>query len=84
MKKFDHPAMFPEELPTRCIQMFSYKGDTVLDPYNGVGTTCVVAKRLDRKFIGIDLSEKYCISAEERLRKIISREEVRTFFPTKI
>jgi len=80
MKQYDHPAMFPEELPNRCIKMFSYKGDVVLDPYNGVGTTCFVAKKLERKYIGIDLSEKYCKEAENRLRKIISREEIGIFF----
>jgi DNA modification methylase len=82
MPEFDHPAMFPEELPKRCIKMFSYQGDTVLDPYNGVGTTCVVAKKLERKYIGIDLSEKYCKTAEDRLKKIISREEIGMFFST--
>lgn len=82
MNDFDHPAMFPEELPKRCIKMFSFKGDVVLDPYNGVGTTCLVAKKFDRKYIGIDLSKKYCKKAEERLNKVMSREEVNTFFPT--
>lgn len=80
MSEFDHPAMFPEELPKRCIKMFSYIGDTVLDPYNGVGTTCVVAKKLERQYIGIDMSEKYCKTAQNRLNKIISREEIGVFF----
>ena len=42
----------------------------VLDPFNGVGTTCVVAKRLGRKYIGIDISEEYCKKAEERLQNV--------------
>jgi len=68
MKKFGHPAMFPEELAERVIKLFSFKGDIVLDPFNGVGTTTVVAKRLGRKYVGIDISEDYCRIAEERLK----------------
>jgi len=70
MKKYGHPAMFPEELAERVIKLFSFRGDVVLDPFNGVGTTCVVAKRLGRKYIGIDISEEYCKKAEERLQNV--------------
>ena len=70
MKKYGHPAMFPEELAERVIKLFSYKGDIVLDPFNGVGTTTVVAKKLGRRYIGIDISEEYCRKAEERLRSV--------------
>lgn len=71
MKKFGHPAMFPEELAYRVIKLFSYKGDVVLDPFNGVGTTTVVAKKLGRRFIGIDISEEYCKKAIKRLKELI-------------
>ncbi|SFN05296.1 DNA-methyltransferase [Thermodesulforhabdus norvegica] len=71
MKKYGHPAMFPEELAERVIKLFSFRGDVVLDPFNGAGTTCVVAKRLGRKYIGIDISEEYCKKAEERLRSVL-------------
>ncbi len=47
--------------------MFSYKGDTVLDPFNGLGTSCVVAKDLERNFIGFDLSQQYCDKATLRI-----------------
>jgi len=70
MKKYGHPAMFPEELADRVIKLFSFRGDIVLDPFNGVGTTCVVAKKNGRKYIGIDISEEYCKKAEERLRSV--------------
>lgn len=67
MKKFNHPAMFPEELVKRCIKLFSYKNDLVLDPFNGAGTTTYVANLLGRRYIGIDISETYCNIAKERI-----------------
>ena len=67
MKKYGHDAMFPEALAERCLKLFSYKKDIVLDPFNGAGTTTKVAKMLDRKFIGIDIDENYCKTAESRL-----------------
>jgi len=67
MKRFNHPAMFPEELAKRAIKLFTYKDDIVLDPFNGVGTTTYVAKTLGRHFIGIDVSDEYCKTAEKRL-----------------
>ena len=66
-RKMGHRAMFPLELPRRCIQMLSYKGDMVLDPFNGLGSTCVVAKELERDYIGFDLSEEYCKKARIRI-----------------
>lgn len=67
MKEFEHPAMFPEEIPYRLIKLFSYVGNIVLDPFNGVGTTSLVARKLNRNYIGIDISEKYCQKARERI-----------------
>ncbi len=70
MKKYGHPAMFPENLVERVLKLFCFEGDIVLDPFNGVGTTTLVAKKLGRKFLGIDISEEYCKTAEERLRML--------------
>lgn len=67
MKKYGHPAMFPEELAVRVIKLFSFVGDVVLDPFNGAGTTTAVAQKLGRKFVGIDISEEYCEAARKRL-----------------
>jgi len=67
MKAYGHPAMFPEELVKRCLKLFSYQGDIVLDPFNGAGTTTYVANRLNRRYIGIDISEEYCNTAVLRL-----------------
>jgi DNA modification methylase len=67
MKKFNHPAMFPEELAKRCIKLFSYKNDLIVDPFNGAGTTTFVANLLGRRYIGIDISKTYCEIARERI-----------------
>ncbi|MDE0094436.1 MAG: site-specific DNA-methyltransferase [Gammaproteobacteria bacterium] len=71
MQEFDHPAMFPEELARRALLLFSFKGDLVLDPFVGVGTTCVVAKQNGRSFVGIDTSSKYCETARSRLAEVL-------------
>jgi len=67
MQDFNHPAMFPEQLVERLLKLFSYKNDLVFDPFNGVGTTTFVANKLGRKYIGIDISDKYCDIARKRL-----------------
>lgn len=70
MKEYGHPAMFPEELAARVLKLFSYQGDAILDPFNGVGTTAAVAKKLKRRYLGIDISDEYCKVAEQRLKEI--------------
>lgn len=62
-----HFAVFPPELPETCIKAGTEKGDTVLDPFCGAGTTGLVADRLKRDFIGIDLNPDYCEMARERI-----------------
>ena len=63
-----HPAAFPIELPRRCIKLFSFVGDTVLDPFLGSGSTLIASYLHGRKGIGIDIDEKYCNIAIDRLR----------------
>ena len=58
-KETGHPAPFPDELPRRLIQMFSYEGDTVLDPWLGSGTTIKVAREMNREAVGYEKEEKY-------------------------
>ncbi|MDD1717554.1 MAG: site-specific DNA-methyltransferase [Methanoregulaceae archaeon] len=70
MKKYGHPAMFPEELVERLLKLFSYQNDIILDPFNGVGTTTVIAKKLRRRYLGIDISEEYCRKARQRLQEL--------------
>ena len=55
----EHSAIMPEEIPHRCIRLYSYVGDTVLDPFTGSGTTLRVAKKLGRNFIGYELYDNY-------------------------
>ena len=62
-----HFATFPEEIPRTCILAGSKKGDTILDPFSGAGTTGVVAEKLDRKYIGIELNPQYTKLAEDRI-----------------
>ena len=63
-----HPAPFPEELAYRLVRMFSFAGDTVVDPFCGSGTTMVSAKKAGRNSIGIEIDSDYCRMAEDRLR----------------
>jgi DNA modification methylase len=66
---FDHPAIFPDQLAEDHIISWSNKGDVVFDPMCGSGTTCKMAKQLDRNFIGIDISEEYCEIARRRVEQ---------------
>jgi site-specific DNA-methyltransferase (adenine-specific) len=68
-KKIGHPAPFPLELPLRCMKLFSYVGDTVLDPFMGSGSTLVAASRCKRKSIGIEIDPSYCELAVTRIKK---------------
>jgi len=67
--KIGHPAPFPVELPVRCMKLFSYVGDTVLDPFMGSGSTLVAASRHNRKGIGIEIDPKYCEIAARRIEE---------------
>lgn len=64
-----HSAAFPEELPEWFIKLFTKKGDTVLDPFMGSGTTLTVAKRMSRRFIGIEKDAEYLKIASERINE---------------
>ena len=67
-KRIGHPAPFPQELPYRCIKLFSYIGDLIFDPFLGSGTTTLVAEKLHRNYIGIEIDDTYYNLALERNR----------------
>lgn len=74
-KKIGHPAPFPVELPRRCIKLFSFVGDTVLDPFLGSGTTLIAAKILSRKGIGIEIDSQYCDLSKERISNLLNIQQ---------
>jgi site-specific DNA-methyltransferase (adenine-specific) len=63
-----HPAPFPMELATRLVRMFSFTGDTVLDPFCGTGTTMIAALRTGRNSIGVEIEPEYCRMAARYLK----------------
>jgi site-specific DNA-methyltransferase (adenine-specific) len=63
----DHPAPYPVEIPRRLIRMFSFVGDTVVDPFAGTATTAVAAMELGRNSISVEIEEKYIPIIEKRL-----------------
>lgn len=77
-----HPAPFPIELPSRLIELYTYRGDLVLDPFLGSGTTAVAAIRTGRHYVGYDLDESYVQLAERRVaherQRIADEEEAGT------
>lgn len=67
--QYNHPCPFPEEIPYRLIKLYSYKGDKILDPFLGIGTTTKVAKNLERFYYGYDIKKLYIDTAEKRLKE---------------
>ena len=66
----DHPTQKPEKLIAKLILASSRPGDIVLDPFVGSGTTCVVAKKLGRHYLGIEIDEEYCLWAAKRVNNV--------------
>jgi site-specific DNA-methyltransferase (adenine-specific) len=66
-KKIGHPAPFPVELPKRCIKLFSYTSDTILDPFLGSGSTLLACMDTNRKGIGVEMDKQYCALAKKRV-----------------
>ena len=63
-------ASYSLDIPLKAIRILSYEGDTVLDPFMGSGTTAIASKKLNRDYIGIELSEKYCSIINKRLKNV--------------
>jgi len=76
-KRIGHPAPFPLELPRRCIKLFSFVEDTVLDPFMGSGTTGVACLKLNRNFIGIEKESDYVKIAQARIKPYLEQEKIK-------
>lgn len=80
-----HPAVFPEQIPWRLIQMYTKAGDVVLDPMCGSGQTVKVANHLKRKYIGVDIRKSYATLAKKRVKDelMLSNFMIPLYFPVK-
>lgn len=70
-KEIGHPAPFPVELPYRCIQLYTYEGEVVLDPFMGSGQTAIAAIKAGRNYVGYDIEEEYVKLAEKRIKEFL-------------
>jgi site-specific DNA-methyltransferase (adenine-specific) len=75
----NHPTQKPEKLVAKILLASSKSGDVVFDPFLGSGTTSVVAKKLGRNFVGIEIDEEYCCLAEKRLEKAESDKKIQGY-----
>ena len=78
----DHPTQKPEKLLAKVILASSNPGDVVFDPFLGSGTTSVVAKKLGRHFVGIQINHEYCCLAEKRLDSVFQKKAPSRGIPT--
>jgi len=79
-KKIGHPAPFPEELPRRLIEFYSYKGNIILDPFIGSGTTAIAAIKLQRYFIGYEINPDYWSLANKRINEVKNQKKIDQYF----
>jgi site-specific DNA-methyltransferase (adenine-specific) len=70
-RKVGHPAPFPVELPLRLIQLYTYAGEVVLDPFLGSGQTAIAALQGDRQYVGYEIEGRYCRLAERRIKQFV-------------
>ncbi|MFN3480023.1 MAG: DNA-methyltransferase [Thermodesulfovibrionales bacterium] len=73
--KIGHPAPFPVELPYRLIQLYSFEGDVILDPFLGSGQTALAAIKTNRYYIGYEINEEYVRLAEKRIKDYLSSRQ---------
>ncbi len=76
-RKVGHPAPFPVELPLKCIKLYTFENDVVLDPFIGSGTTAIAALISNRRFIGYDTEEKYVYIGERRIKEVLDEKKQR-------
>jgi len=74
-RKIGHPAPFPIELPLRCIKLYTFENDIVLDPFMGSGTTAIAALMVNRRFVGYDVDIEYLKIADKRINEILEKKK---------
>jgi modification methylase len=72
--KVGHPAPFPVELPYRLIQLYTFEGEVVLDPFIGSGTTAIAALKTGRVFVGYDINPDYVALANQRIEPLLAQK----------
>ncbi len=70
-RKVGHPAPFPVELPLRLIQLYTYEGEVVLDPFMGSGQAAIAALQGERQYVGYEVEDRYCRLAERRIKQFV-------------
>ena len=75
-RSIGHPAPFPEDLPYRLIQLYSFKDDIVLDPFMGSGQTAIAALKSERKYVGYDISKEYIELAKKRIASSVNQTTI--------
>lgn len=78
--KVGHPAPFPIELPYRLIQLYTFEGEIVLDPFIGSGQTAIAAIKSNRHYIGYEINEEYVRLAERRIKEFLFKNNKLTLF----
>ena len=71
-RRVGHPAPFPVELPRRLIELYSFEGDVILDPFIGAGSTALAAVETGRHFVGYDTDAEYVALAEDRVQRAVA------------
>jgi len=74
-KRAGHPAPFPVELPLRCIKLYTFENDVILDPFMGSGSAAVAAIQSNRRFIGYDVDKEYVKTAEKRIKDALEKKK---------
>jgi modification methylase len=71
-KRVGHPAPFPVALPERLIQLYTYEGDVVLDPFMGAGSTAIAAVQSGRRYVGYETDPAYVALANQRIASVMT------------
>ncbi len=82
-KKVGHPAPFPLELPYRLLQLYTYEGEVVLDPFMGSGQTALAALKGGRRYVGYEIADSYVRLAENRVRGFMAKNRQSSLFSGK-